>query len=164
MDLYIIRHAIAQERAGGLDDMQRALVPQGRSRFREIVRGLEQLEISLELVQHSPALRAVETAELLGPLLEGEMEVTERLYAPPDEELLREIRGESTALVGHEPWLSQLGFWLLSGWRNFDARGSASPLALKRGGVLHLKGLPRPGEMTLVGLYTPRVLRRLGRR
>jgi len=164
MDLYLIRHAIAEERSEGVDDLRRALVPQGRSRFREIVRGLEQLEVSLDLVQHSPARRALETAELLSPLLEGELEVTERLYAPPCEELLQELRSERIALVGHEPWLSQLGFWLISGWRNFDSRAGVSPIGIKKGGVMHLKGLPRPGEMTLVGVYPPRVLRLLGRR
>lgn len=164
MDLYLIRHAIAEELQTGQDDLARALTPQGRARFRGIVRGMEQLELCWDLLQHSPARRAVESAELLSTLIDGEAEVNELLYAPPSEELLQGLRGESCALVGHEPWLSELAFWLISGWRHYDGKGAALPISLKKGGVLHLSGLPRPGEMSLVALYPPRALRRLGKR
>ena len=40
MDLYVIRHAIAEEGREDLPDAERALTRKGRRRFRAVVRGL----------------------------------------------------------------------------------------------------------------------------
>ena len=41
MDLFLIRHAIAEERRTGLPDAQRALTKKGRTRFEAVVQGLD---------------------------------------------------------------------------------------------------------------------------
>jgi phosphohistidine phosphatase len=154
MELFLVRHAIAEEPREGLEDAERALTPRGRSRFKRAARGLARLGVDLKLLLYSPWRRAAETAELLGRLA-PERASTELLARPPDDELLALVASKDAprlGLVGHEPWLSELAGWLLVGER----RGF---LALKKGGVIWLSGEPTPGGMQLRAFYTPRVLR-----
>lgn len=156
MELYLIRHAIALDAEPGQSDDARPLSEVGVQKFKEVVRGLKRLDIRLDRLYHSPKLRAVQTAELLVPLLAGETEVTPYLAAEPSQDLLKALLGDRVALVGHEPWMSELCAWLLTGRRN----GGHFPF--KKGGVAWLEGTPKPGGMKLMGFWSPRVLRRLG--
>ena len=158
MKLYLIRHAPAVESFEAASDDARPLTGEGRAKFAEQVRGLARLDLRFDLVVHSPLRRAVETAELLEPLLEGEMQVSAHLAGPPAEALLDELRGATVAAVGHEPWLSELVAWLTTGER---AQGHV--FAFKKGGVAVLEGPPRPSAMSLVAVLPPSVLRELGR-
>jgi phosphohistidine phosphatase len=157
VQLFLIRHAIAEDPRAGLRDAARALTKEGRERFEEEVRGLRQLGISFERLLHSPLRRALETAELLAPLVEGELEVSALLAAAPGPELVAQLAGARLALVGHEPWLSELAWMLVAG------HADASGFALKKGGLLLLEGEPRPGGMRLVQALAPSTLRELGR-
>ncbi|MCS7058895.1 MAG: phosphohistidine phosphatase SixA [Meiothermus sp.] len=156
MELYLVRHAIALEAEPGQPDEARPLSEEGREKFRAAVQGLKRLGVRFDRIYHSPKLRAVQTAELLIPLLEkGQTRVTPHLAEPPGEALLEELEGSSVALVGHEPWLGSLCAWLLVG----SPQGDAFPF--KKGGVAHLEGHPRPGQMRLLGFWPPRLLRKL---
>jgi phosphohistidine phosphatase len=151
MQLTLIRHAIAVE---GEDDFARELSGKGRARFLQEVKTLKRLGVSFERVLHSPLRRAVETADLLADLCEGELEVTGLLAKPPSLELLAKCDGERVALVGHEPHLSSLLAWLVLGDSAEGAR-----FELKKGAVAVLEGDPTPGTMRLTALWTPKVLR-----
>jgi phosphohistidine phosphatase len=164
MDLWLIRHAIAEDHSPDMEDARRALTPEGRERFVRGVRGLTRIGPRFDRVLHSPLLRAQETADLLDPLIDGETAVCAALARAPDEELLADIRGDVVALVGHEPWLSQTLAWLVFGWRVYEDQPTNAIVALKKGSAAHLVGEPRPGSMQLVALYPPAVLRALGRR
>src|SRR5258707_13791920 len=107
MQLFLIRHAIAEDPRAGLRDESRALTAEGRRRFTEELRGLERLDFRFERLRHSPLRRALETAELLVPLVEGELAVDARLATAPGAGLIASLAGESLALGGHEPWLSE---------------------------------------------------------
>lgn len=155
MQLFLIRHAKAKERTADLGDAERPLTKQGRAEFRRAVRRLDRAGVRLDRVYHSPLLRAVETADLLEPLLDGETIVTPRLAESPSPELLAHIAGERVALVGHEPWLSELLYWLITGRQLRDQREHAAPFRLQKGSVAWLEGEPRPGAMTLVALLPP---------
>jgi phosphohistidine phosphatase len=155
MDLYVVRHGIAEVRREGLRDADRELTPKGEKRFRRCVRGLEALEVRLDRVLTSPWTRARRTAELLAPVAEGEPRVEEGLARDPDPELLAAIAetgGERVAVVGHEPWLSELTAWLVTG-----ELGGAQ-IVLKKGSVVHLRGEPEPGRMELRASMPPKVL------
>src|SRR5258705_8232258 len=72
MRLYLIRHAEAVDPPPGarfLDDL-RALTPRGGRRFRKTARAFAELGETIAAVRSSPALRAVQTAELLAAQLE----------------------------------------------------------------------------------------------
>jgi phosphohistidine phosphatase len=155
MELFLIRHAIAED---GGDDAARALTPKGRRRFKEVVAALDALGVRFDRVLHSPKRRAVETAELLGPLVDGEFEVTALLADAPKEKLLGQLHGGALAVVGHEPHLSTLLAWLTVG---DPEQGRA--FLLKKGAVAALVGEPGPAGMQLVGLWSPGALRKLHR-
>jgi phosphohistidine phosphatase len=161
MELYIIRHAEAEPAAMGRDDARRALTPKGAEAFAREVRGLEHLGVALDRVYHSPLLRAVETADLLAPLLDGESIVTPELAHPPSEEFLRSLSGERVAVVGHEPHVSDLLMVLVLGWRVFEPESQRGLIEFKKGAVAWLSGEPRPAGMTLVAFWPAKTLKKL---
>ncbi|MBL0216611.1 MAG: histidine phosphatase family protein [Myxococcales bacterium] len=156
MHLFVIRHGIAEDPALGQDDATRALTSDGRKKFRQVVRGLRTLELSFSRVLTSPWLRAAQTAKLLAPLSDHHPSTTELLCQSPRSELLALLAegGESTALVGHEPWLSELVAWLAFG----DTKHSDA-IEIKKGAAVWLDGPPIPGGMRLRALLPPKVTR-----
>jgi phosphohistidine phosphatase len=164
MDLLVIRHAIAEDATQGQSDAARELTSEGRRRFRRSVHGLRELDWSLDRVLTSPWARAMQTVDLLKPIIEGSVTSTELLCDKPRPELFALIAEQSapqrdshaTAVVGHEPWLSELIAWLAFG----DPHHSEG-IELKKGGVAWLQGTATPGGMTLRALLTPKLLRAL---
>lgn len=169
MMLYLIRHAIAapldpRDPAG--DDSQRPLTAKGRSKMYRIAKGLKELGQSIDRILTSPYLRATQTARVLAKTFELGREnilVSEAL-APAGElrELVREIdekcQGlQNIALVGHEPYLSNLASLLLSGKPDLD-------IMFKKGGVclLSMETLQAGRCATLEWLATPAQLVGIG--
>lgn len=155
MRLLLIRHAEAHDHSPA-GDSHRPLTPRGHQQARRLARALGRRALTLDLLLHSPWLRAVQTADALTPALKGETQVTPHLAASPTGALLAELRGETAAAVGHSPWLSELVAWLVTGHPE-----DAEHFPLKKGGLAWLEGEPQPGRMRLRGLYTRRGLRQL---
>jgi phosphohistidine phosphatase len=147
MDLFLIRHAIAEERRAGLPDEQRALTDKGRTRLELVVRRLERSGFRFDRVYHSPWLRAVQTAELLTPLNDGPLFAAEGLARPPDPDFFASLEGDQVACVGHEPWMSDALSLLTTG----DPDGHW--LRFKKAGVAWLRGPPTPANMQLRALW-----------
>jgi phosphohistidine phosphatase len=76
----------------------------------------------------------------------------------PDERLLERLSGDQVAVVGHEPWISELLSLLVVGSPE-HGRG----FVFKKGSVAWLAGELRPGGMTLCAFYPPQVLVGLSR-
>lgn len=154
MDLYLIRHAIAEERSPNVQDEFRKLTEEGIRKFDQVVRGLREVGIRFEKLYHSPLVRAVQTAEMITDLTYEGTEVTPLLAASPTPALLEMMTGEDIGLVGHEPFLTELLAWLVVG--DMDKN---TCFELKKGGIAWLSGVPEPGAMVLKGLWTPKMLR-----
>ena len=166
MQLYLVRHAIAFDRdpVQWPDDRDRPLTPDGKKRFRQAARGLDEIVQPPDLVLSSRFARAWATAEMLVKEADWpEPDVCESLesgHTPADvlHALVPRTGVDSVALVGHEPGLTELAAFLLLGAE------SAVPFLLKKGGVLGITfpgGSPVAGAGRLEWLLTPRVLRRL---
>lgn len=156
MDLYLVRHAIAEPRKEDLPDAQRQLTKKGLKRFAQCVDGLKALNVSLDQVLHSPWARAQQTAELLKQISTGSCDATPSLADAPSVQLLESITGKSVALVGHEPWMSEMLSWLTTG----DLNGLN--VVFKKGGVAWLQGNPAPNQMVLKAMLPPKVLCSMG--
>jgi phosphohistidine phosphatase len=157
VELFLIRHAIAAPVTEGGSDAERPLTDEGRKRFARQVRGLERIGVRLDRVLHSPWTRAVQTAELLHRILDGESAVEPGLAREPDAELAALLaRGERVAAVGHEPWMSELLALLVTGNKTHAER-----FRFKKGQVAWLEGEAKGRGMQLVASLPPRVLRRL---
>jgi phosphohistidine phosphatase len=154
----VIRHAIAEDAAPGQDDTTRQLTDEGEKQLKKVVKGLRALEIGFDRVLTSPWARALRTAELLKPICNQAPITTELLTQSPRAELLAQIAelGEDTAVVGHEPWLSELVAWLAFG----DTRHGEA-FTLKKAGVFWLEGTAIPGGMTVKALLPPKLMREL---
>jgi phosphohistidine phosphatase len=135
--LYLVRHAIAEERGPEWpDDSQRPLTPDGIKRFRRVVAGLARAEVVLDEIFASPCVRTAQTARLLSEGLDGRIPVsTLRALASghTPEDVLEQARGAATAeriaLVGHEPDLGMLAAHLL---------GTTRAPAFKKGAVCRI--------------------------
>ncbi len=166
IEIYIVRHAVAGERGPSYpDDRLRPLTDEGIARFRQAVRGLAAINVTVDLVLTSPLVRALQTAELLVAGLPGHprMDTLDALAPGGRVALIMEAiaqrsrqRQNRIALVGHEPDLGELAARLLA------ARGS---IQFKKGAVccIELQGRLAGGPGTLLWHLPPRVLRRLAR-
>ncbi len=168
MELLVIRHAIAEEREvwarTGRDDDERPLTREGRRKMRDAVRGLRELVHQIDRLASSPLTRAWQTAEIVAPAF-GDRSIERvdalRPESAPDEVLewlTGHEDGERIGIVGHEPHLSGLVTWLLTG-------RAGHLLELKKGAacLLRFEGTPRRGGATLIWALAPGQLRRLGR-
>ena len=147
MDLFLIRHAIAEKRRAGLPDAQRALTEKGRTRFEAVVHRLDRAGFRFDRVYYSPWLRAAETADLLAPITDGPLIATEGLAQSPQPDFFASLEGENVACVGHEPWMSDAVALLTTGTPN------GTWLRLKKGSVTWLRGPPTPAQMQLRALW-----------
>lgn len=164
MQLYLVRHAIAETRDPRRwpDDAERPLTTDGEARFRRAAHGLRRLVPAVDVVLSSPYVRAWQTAVVLheearwvGPehctALVAEAAAADVLPS------LAERTESSVALVGHEPFLSRLVSLLLAG------SADAIAVELKKGAVARIDLDADLHGAVLRWSLSPRVLRMLAR-
>jgi phosphohistidine phosphatase len=159
MQLFVIRHAVAEAAAPGEDDANRQLTDEGEKKLKKVVRGMRALDMSFARILTSPWARAMRTAELLKPICDKAPIATELLTQPPRSELLAQIAelGEDVAVVGHEPWLGQLVAWLAFG----DTRHGEA-IVFQKAGVVWMEGSVIPHGMVVRAVLPPKFLREVG--
>lgn len=137
MNLYLVRHGIAEEAGGGRPDHERPLSEKGWARTREAAQGFARLGLPLSRIVSSPFVRAAQTAEAFAAAagFSGRIEPQRELGADEDVALLaRWLRRQPAAdlmLVGHMPNLGALASLLACG------RDDA-PLLLRKAAVCRL--------------------------
>ena len=166
MDLLIIRHAAAENREdfarSGRPDSERPLTKRGVERMQMAARGLTTMALPIERLISSPAVRAMQTAEIVAPGLERREIESEGVFAPEApvnlavEWLRKQPRVDGMAVVGHEPNLGQLAEALIAG-----RPGGNMPL--KKGGMILIRfdNAIGYGNGKLVWALPPAVLRAL---
>jgi phosphohistidine phosphatase len=165
MRVYLIRHAPAFERDPKRwpNDRLRPLTPEGVKKFRKAAAGLGCLVDSVACVLTSPLARARQTAEILSAVTRWPpaREIAELAPGHSPEQVLAMMRGmkaQSLALVGHEPGLSELVAASVAG------AGARLECELKKGGAacLEFPSAVSAGRARLAWLITPKALRGLG--
>jgi phosphohistidine phosphatase len=125
MELYLIRHAIAEPvgETNEFLDEKRKLTAEGRERMQQAALGLRTLGIKFDLILTSPLYRAIETAEIIADALEIDRSLiytTSALVpgatAASLTNAIRKQTAESIALVGHQPDLGQAISRIVSGY------------------------------------------------
>lgn len=160
MEIWLLRHAAAEERAESGRDADRTLTEDGHKRAREVARGLAALEPGIELVLTSPFARARQTAEPAARALKLGGRVRQTAALEPDrdpDEILEEVRSEkveSVLLVGHEPHMGALLGRLV-----FGRGGHAIPM--KKAAVARVSW-EGSGPGSLRALLPPKVLGLIG--
>ncbi len=120
MEIYLLRHGIAEDQKPGMRDADRALTEKGIRKLRGVLERAREAGVKPSLVLTSPYRRARETAEIAAEILgcKEPIEETERLIpsASPEnvwEEIRTHRQEESLLLSGHEPLMSSLYAHLL---------------------------------------------------
>ncbi|HXG89991.1 MAG TPA: phosphohistidine phosphatase SixA [Vicinamibacterales bacterium] len=165
IELFLVRHAVAAEQGPNYpDDRDRPLTSEGVQRFKQVVEGMKDFDVKLELVLTSPLVRATHTAELLVAGIGGKPRLETLEALSPGGRMAQVLeavgkyskRAKHIALVGHEPDLGELAVRLLR------SRGT---IEFKKGAVccLELDGAMPTGPGTLRWLLPPRALRKIAR-
>jgi phosphohistidine phosphatase len=116
MQLFLIRHASAIDRAPSGMDGDRALSPEGRKEAMQVAAVLKKLAVNFSSMLSSPLVRAVETADLIAVGTDYGRSLEIRSELSPEgavKEILATsvapyIHLPSVALVGHEPSMGHL--------------------------------------------------------
>jgi phosphohistidine phosphatase len=163
MELLVIRHGAARDRGEfaqtGLSDDLRPLTAEGADEMRKVARGLLTQVKHIDFLATSPLVRAVQTAEIVAEAFGIEVSDTTTSLTPEArlEEFEKWCAGvgpkKVIAVVGHEPHLSTLITWLLSGERDSRVRLRKAGAAL-----LEFDSDVRRESGTLGWLVTPRQL------
>jgi len=120
MQIYLLRHGIAEDGRAGQRDAERALTDEGGKKLRAVLKRARDAGTEPTLIVTSPYRRAVETAEIAASVLgyKGELLRTNALepHSTPEavwEELRLHGEEAQVLLAGHEPLFSALGAFLL---------------------------------------------------
>jgi phosphohistidine phosphatase len=120
MQIYLLRHGIAEDGRPGQADADRALTAEGIKRLREILKRARTASVDPSVIVTSPYVRARQTAELAAEILGFEEALAPSaaltpMASPVDTWAeLRALKGElSVLLVGHEPHMSSFTGFLL---------------------------------------------------
>jgi phosphohistidine phosphatase len=163
MDLYIMRHGIAEDRSHSGADRDRVLTEEGIEKTKTSAEALKKLGVTFDLILSSPYKRAYQTAQIVAQTL-GCNHLKEFVPLSSGGNPDRVFQGLSTVdekiasllLVGHEPDLSQLISLFLMG--NTDLS-----ITMKKGGFCKLHCLsPAPGQARLEWLLAPKHLLKMG--
>ncbi|WP_138504894.1 phosphohistidine phosphatase SixA [Nostoc sp. PA-18-2419] len=147
MELYLIRHGIAQDKDLGIKDEERSLTTEGRQKTQKVAEKLVKLGLNFDLILTSPLVRARQTAQILiAEKLSSQLE--ESSYLTHDGQISGWLKdwleprnysqNTQLALVGHEPDLTNWAEILLWG----EVKAS---LVLKKAGMIGIK-LPENGS------------------
>lgn len=120
MELYLLRHGVAEKDRPGLGDAQRALTQDGRRKLRQVMRAAREAKVEPTLILSSPLKRALQTAEVAQDVLGYKDEIVRSKALAPGstvEQVWDEIRvhkdERSLMLVGHNPLFADLSGYLL---------------------------------------------------
>ena len=114
MELYFLRHGIAEDHSATGRDQDRRLTEEGREKLRRVLKRAAAAGVEPSLILSSPYKRAVETAEIAASELHYKGEIREHRDQP------------SILLAGHEPLFSSTVALLLGSTRQMvDFRKAA---------------------------------------
>ena len=120
MEVYLLRHGIAEDARAGQPDAERNLTPEGRDKLRRVLRRARIAGVQPSVILASPLRRAIETAEIAAEVLGYKGTVARTRSLVPDAhpaEVWDEIRARkdepAILLAGHEPQMSTSVAFLL---------------------------------------------------
>lgn len=112
MNLYLIRHSIAEKANPPKKDFERELTDEGKELMNRAVNGWRKIIPSFDLVLYSPYLRAEQTAKIIGEVYNifDKLSKENNLAAGCSTGMLIDTLSlydfENIAVVGHQPDLS----------------------------------------------------------
>ena len=137
MELYVLRHGIAEPRREGLAEAKRQITDEGAAKLRLVLKRARSAKVRPTLILTSPYVRAAKSAEMAAEILDCRKRVVRTdalLPSASSEAVWEEIRSHrnerAILLAGHEPQLSQAASYLLG--------ASWDLLELKKGALAYI--------------------------
>jgi phosphohistidine phosphatase len=125
MELYLLRHGIAEDHAPTGRDADRRLTDEGKAKLRRVLERAHKSGVNPALIISSPLKRALESAQIAAEELHYEKEIARSTALTPDSSPadvwteVRTHRGQpSILLAGHEPLFSRTVAWMLGSTRD----------------------------------------------
>lgn len=122
MQVYLLRHGIAEEGSAGTNDADRELTTEGRKKLRQVLMAASDSGVAPTLILTSPLKRALQTADIARHLLGYKQHILHTKALTPGatvEQVWEEIRVHrdeaSILMVGHNPLFSDLAAYLIGG-------------------------------------------------
>jgi len=120
MQIYLLRHGIAEDARQGHPDSERALTGDGREKLRRVLKRARAAGVEPGVILSSPYRRAMETADVAVEALGYQGKVVRTPALLPDvspfdawEEIRAHRDEHSVLLSSHEPLMSSLAAFLL---------------------------------------------------
>jgi phosphohistidine phosphatase len=120
MQIYLLRHGIAEDAKPGHPDAERPLTAEGRDKLRRVLKRARTADLDPTVILSSPYRRAIETAAVAAEVLayKGEIVRTRALVpeaSPYDawEEIRNRKNERAILLSSHEPLMSSMVAFLL---------------------------------------------------
>jgi phosphohistidine phosphatase len=119
MEIYILRHAIAEDPKAGVPDADRALTDTGREKLRAVLEQAHDVGVKPSLILTSPYKRATQTAHMAAQVLRCHKVVETEILTPGSSpkavwDVICAHRREPALLIaGHEPLLGMTVGYLL---------------------------------------------------
>ena len=156
MQLYLLRHGIAEDRQPGQADSDRRLTGEGIAQMEEVAKALKPALSRLDVILSSPYARAWKTAEIIADALglRDQLREEKRLASgfrlgDLQQILAERPGGERVLLVGHNPDLPFIAEQLTGGGN----------IEMKKGGLIRVDfERAEPGSGTLQWLAPPALL------
>jgi phosphohistidine phosphatase len=121
MQIYLLRHGIAEDARSGQPDAERALTAEGKEKLRRVLRRAGAAGVRPASILSSPLRRALETAAVAAAVLECTGKVVESRALLPEsspndlwEEIRRRSEEPAILLASHEPLMSAMAAFLLA--------------------------------------------------
>lgn len=156
VEIYLVRHGIAEDPHLADRDALRRLTPEGVARTTLVAKAFRKRLESIDLIVHSPYLRALETAQIFQREFPSAEILPQDGFTPEDEaeeaadKLSVFSNRKRVMLVSHEPILSALASHLLTG-------GPDVAIPFKKAGICALEW-GGPGGSSLLFFAPPKIL------
>ena len=162
MDLYLLRHAIAEDIAEGGHgaDSERRLTSEGARKMRRIAEGLKDAGLGFDLILSSPCVRARQTAEIVAAVFGLKKHWNWPLNLPPTATRASSWNHSPTPTGSAGAWCWWAMSLTLAPWSPYCSLAApAWTSGLKKGGICKLTAEdPVYGQCaTLEWLITPRL-------
>ena len=98
MQLYLLRHGIAEDQKAGRPDSERALTSEGREKLRRVLKRARSADCVPALILSSPYRRALETSAVAAEVLAYEHEIVTTCGARAGGFARRRVAGNPAAV------------------------------------------------------------------
>lgn len=120
MQIYLLRHGIAEDAGPGMPDADRALTSEGRDKLKRVLKRAHAAHADPSLILSSTLKRAIQTAEIAAEALDYKGKIVRVQALVPEaspQDTWGEVRGykdePAILLASHEPLMSSLAAFLL---------------------------------------------------